>query len=101
MPKSARHQKMTKEELKAENARIKAELAKTTDMVSQNRIADLLSKENWIAYILAVLLPPIGIWYIWFRKDKHKLNLPSMVVWTMIACVIIVQYVMMAVQALL
>ena len=75
MSKSSKRKKLTPEELKEENARIKAELAKTTEVESQQRITDLLSKENWIAILLAVLLPPIGIWYIWRRKEKHKLNL--------------------------
>ena len=101
MSKSSKRKKLTPEELKEENARIKAELAKTTEVESQQRITDLLSKENWIAILLAVLLPPIGIWYIWCRKEKHKLNLPSMVVWTMIAVVILIQYIIMLVQAIL
>ena len=101
MSKSSKRKKLTPEELKEENARIKAELAKTTEVESQQRITDLLSKENWIAILLAVLLPPIGIWYIWRRKEKHKLNLPSMVVWTMISVVILVQYIIMIVQAIM
>ncbi len=101
MAKSSKRKKLTPEELKEENARIKAELAKTTEVESQQRIVDLLSKENWIAILLAVLLPPIGIWYIWRRKEKHKLNLPSMVVWTMISVVILVQYIIMIVQAIM
>ena len=100
MSKSSKRKKLTPEELKEENARIKAELAKTTEVESQQRIVDLLSKENWIAILLAVLLPPIGIWYIWRRKDKHTLNLPSMVVWTMISVVILVQYIILLVQSI-
>lgn len=92
MPKSSRKQKLTKEELKEENRRLRAEMAKTTDAEGQKRILDLLSKENWIAYLLSAFLPPVGIWYIWCKRDKHKLTKASMIVWTMIACIIIVRY---------
>lgn len=93
MPKSSRKQKLTKEELKAENKRLRAEMAKTTDMEGQKRILDLLSKENWIAYLSCAFLPPVGIWYVWCKRDKHKLNFASMIVWTMIACIITVKWI--------
>ena len=92
MPKSSRKQKLSKEELKEENKRLRAEMAKTTEIQGQQQILDLLCKENWIAYLTAAFLPPIGIWYIWAKRDKHKLTFASMIVWTMIACIIMFRY---------
>lgn len=95
MPKAnrARNQKLSKEELREENKRIKEELSHTTEYEGQQRILDILSKENWIAYLLAAFLPPIGIWYIWKKKEKHKLTFAAMITWTMIAVIITVEWI--------
>ncbi len=98
MPKSSRRAKLTNEELKEENARIKEELSTTTDAEGQQRILDLLSKENWIAYLLTAFLPPIGIFYIWKKRDKHKLNMPQMVTWTFVGLVITWQWIQLAIE---
>lgn len=97
MPKANR-KKLSKEELKEENARIKKEMSQTTEAQSEQRIVDLLSKENWIVYILTALLPPVGIWYIWKKKDKHKLNLASMMVWTLVGIIITVEWIVQIVN---
>ncbi|MCH4021073.1 MAG: hypothetical protein LKE61_09395 [Erysipelotrichaceae bacterium] len=93
MAKANRRKRLSKEELKEENDRIRSELAQTTDAEGQKRITDLLSKENWYAYLLCAFLPPVGIWYVWAKRDKHHLTMPAMVTWTMIAIIIIVRWI--------
>ncbi len=98
MPKASRRQKLTKEELREENARIKQELSTTTDAESQQRILDLLSKENWIAYLLTAFLPPVGIWYIWAKRNKHHLTFPAMITWSFVGIIITWQWVVLAIE---
>lgn len=99
MPKSARNPRLSQEEKNLENEKIRQKVAKD-QLEEQARGQNMFAKENWPAYLLATFLPPIGIWYIWFKQDKHKLTKVSMVLWTILACMIMIEFaVIMSTQA--
>ena len=94
MSKSSKRQKLTKEELKAENKKLRAELAQgNVTPEDQQRIVDILSKQNIIAYAVVLFLPPVGIWYIWTRREKLHLNRQSVLLWTFVGCVVMWGYI--------
>jgi ABC-type methionine transport system permease subunit len=93
MPKSSRRQKLTDEELKAENQKIRKEMAQNyTDPEMQKRIVETLSMRNIAAYAMVLFLPPVGIWYIWTRREKLYLNDASVYSWTFVGIVIFIGY---------
>ena len=99
MPKSARNPRLTQEEKNVENAKIRDQVI-TDKEEEMERGQNLFAKENWPAYLLATFLPPIGIWYIWCKQDKHRLTKVSMVLWTILACMIMIEFaVIMSSQA--
>ena len=59
----------------------------------QKRIVNILRTENVLAYFMVLFLPPVGVWYIWTRREKLHLNDSSVYLWTFVGCVILYQYI--------
>lgn len=91
---SKKRQKLTQEELKAENKKLRREIAQGyINKEDSERIVNMLSTQNLIAYAIVLFLPPVGIWYIWTRREKLHLNDASVYLWTFVGCVIFYQYI--------
>ena len=94
MSKASKRQKLTQEELKAENKKLRREIASGyINKEDSERIVNMLSTQNIIAYAIVLFLPPVGIWYIWTRREKLHLNNSSVYLWTFVGCVIMVRYI--------
>ncbi len=87
MPKSSRRRKLTKEELQEENARIRKEMNEAGEDQSA-QVMNVISKNNFKVYIMLCLVPLVGIWYMYAKKDKHTMSTPAMYTWTVLALVI-------------
>ena len=98
----AKKKKLSKEELKAENNKLRQEVrAKNAGSTEDSeRIVNSLKKENIIAYALSLLLPIVGVWWLWHKRETLKLNNASMLLWTGIGIIILVEQVMMIWQYL-
>ena len=91
---SKKRQKLTQEELKAENKRLRNQIASGyINEEDSQRIVNILSTQNIIAYAIVLFLPPVGIWYIWTRREKLHLNNASVYMWTFVGTVILFQYI--------
>jgi len=91
---SKKRQKLTQEELKEENKQLRREISQGyINKEDSERIVNLLSTQNIIAYAIVLFLPPVGIWYIWTRREKLHLNDSSVYLWTFVGCVILYQYI--------
>ena len=90
MSKASKRQKLTQEELKEENKKLRQEMAQRDLLTKedQQRIVDVLSTQNIIAYVMVLFLPPVGVWYIWTRREKLHLNIESVLLWTFVGTVI-------------
>ena len=104
MSKASKRQKLTQEELKEENKQLRREISQGyINKEDSERIVNLLSTQNLIAYAIVLFLPPVGIWYIWTRREniwyiwtrREKLHLTEAQVylWTFVGCVILFQYI--------
>ncbi|MCR4950791.1 MAG: hypothetical protein K6A40_05660 [Solobacterium sp.] len=94
MPKSSKRQHLTKEERLEENRKLRREIAsKNVDKEAQQHIVNILSTQNLIAYVMVLLLPPVGIWYVWTRREKLDLNFNSVILWTIVGCAIMFQWI--------
>ena len=90
----ASKRKLSKEELKEENKRLRQKIAEGSFTPEDSkRIVNILSTRNLKAYALVVFLPPIGIWYVWTRREQLYLNIQSCVLWTFVGSVIFINYV--------
>ena len=76
--------------LKEENEKLRVDL---TNLSNDNPIIENLKMKNIRIYLLAVLIPPIGIWYIW--KKENTLSKAAKIVWSMIGCIVIYQYMLL------
>ena len=86
MSKASRRQKLTDEELKQENKKLKQRLAQGSySKEDQERIVNILSTQNIIAYTMVLFIPPVGVWYIWTLREKLHLNRTSVYLWTFVA----------------
>jgi len=93
MSKASKRQKLTKEELKEENRKLRRQMAAgLTTPEDQKRIVNILRTENVIAYFMVLFLPPVGIWYIWTRREKLYLNTSSVYAWTAVGCLIMLSW---------
>ncbi len=83
--------KLTKEELHAENERIRAEMRarNTTSKEDQQRLVRSLSKKNMLTYALVIFLPPVGIYMIWKKREELYLTTPSVYLWTFVGIMVI------------
>ena len=94
MSKASKRQKLTQEELKEENKQLRREISQSyINKEDSERIVNLLSTQNLIAYAIVLFLPPVGIWYIWTRREKLHLSDPQVYLWTFVGCVILFQYI--------
>lgn len=91
----AKKKKLTKEELKVENKKLREEInAKNAGShEDSDRIVNSLRGVNIFAYALVLLLPIVGIWWIWHKKEDLKLNQASMFLWTAIGIIVLIQQV--------
>ncbi|MBR4446781.1 MAG: hypothetical protein IKS37_12905 [Solobacterium sp.] len=86
--------KLSKEELKEENKKLRKQIAAGTyTSEDSERIVKNLSTKNLMAYALAVLLPPVGVWYIWKHKEELYMRESTLWLWTFVAGVIFVQHI--------
>ncbi len=87
--------KLTKEELHAENERIRSEIRarNTTSKEDQQRLVRSLSKKNMLTYALVIFLPPVGIYMIWKKKEELYLNQPSVYLWTFVGIMVMFAWV--------
>ena len=94
MPKASKRQKLTKEEIHEENRKLRREISsKNVDREAQQHIVNILSTQNLIAYVMVLLIPPVGIWYVWTRREKLDLNTNSVILWTIVGCTIMYQWI--------
>ena len=101
MSKSSKKQKLTQEEKHEENQNLRKEMSKGyINKEDSQRIVDMLSAQNLIAYAMVLFLPPLGIWYIWTRRGKLHLNDASVYLWTFVGSVILIQYINALVNSL-
>lgn len=100
MSKASKRQKLTQEELKEENKKLRREMAQRDLLTKedQQRIVDVLSTQNIIAYVMVLFLPPVGIWYIWTRREKLHLNIESVLLWTFVGTVIFFGWIRLILQ---
>lgn len=100
MSKASKRQKLTQEELKEENKKLRHEMAQRDLLTKedQQRIVDVLSTQNIIAYVMVLFLPPVGIWYIWTRREKLHLNIESVLLWTFVGTVIFFGWIRLILQ---
>lgn len=100
MSKASKRQKLTQEELKEENKKLRQEMAQRDLLTKedQQRIVDVLSTQNIIAYVMVLFLPPVGIWYIWTRREKLHLNIESVLLWTFVGTVIFFGWIRLILQ---
>jgi hypothetical protein len=94
MPKASKRQKLTKEEIREENRNLRREISSANvDKEAQQHIVNILSTQNLIAYVMVLLIPPVGIWYVWTRREKLDLNTNSVILWTIVGCAIMYQWI--------
>lgn len=94
MSKASKRQKLTQEELKEENKQLRREISQGyINKEDSERIVNLLSTQNIIAYAIVLFLPPVGIWYIWTRREKLHLTEAQVYLWTFVGLVILYQYI--------
>ncbi len=100
MSKASKRQKLTQEELKEENKKLRREMAQRDLLTKedQQRIVDVLSTQNIIAYVMVLFLPPVGVWYIWTRREKLHLNIESVLLWTFVGTVIFFGWIRLILQ---
>lgn len=89
----AKKKKLSKEELKKENAKLRNEMRARDAGTPQDseRIVNSLRGVNIAAYTLVLILPIIGIWWIWHKRESLKLNTPSLIVWTGVGSIILIE----------
>ena len=93
MPKASKRQKLTKEEIREENRNLRREISSANvDKEAQQHIVNILSTQNLIAYVMVLLIPPVGIWYVWTRREGLGLNASSVLVWTFVGCAVMYQW---------
>ena len=94
MPKASKRQKLTKEEIREENRNLRREISSANvDKEAQQHIVNIQSTQNLIAYVMVLLIPPVGIWYVWTRREKLDLNTNSVILWTIVGCAIMYQWI--------
>ena len=64
----------------------------------QERIVNVLSTQNIIAYVMVLFLPPVGVWYIWTRREKLHLNIESVLLWTFVGIVVFFGWIKLILQ---
>lgn len=99
MSKASKRQKLTKEELKEENKKLRRQVVEGyTTPEDRQRIVDTLSMRNIGAYALVLFLPPVGIWYVWTRREELHLNNTSVLAWTFVGIVCLMGYIQLIMQ---
>ena len=83
----AKKKKLTKEELHRENEKIRNE-------INEREAGDHSDSER-IVNALILLLPIVGIWWLWHKKEDLKLNNPSMLLWTGVGIVVLVEQIVL------
>ena len=93
----AKKKKLTKEELHRENEKIRNEIneREAGEHSDSERIVNALRGKNIAAYALILLLPIVGIWWLWHKKEDLKLNNPSMLLWTGVGIVVLVEQIVL------
>lgn len=100
MAEKANKKKLTEEELHNENENIRSNM-RARDMMTKEdsqRIVDSLRMKNLFAYILAILLPIIGVPIIWIKQKDLKLRNSAVLIWTFVGVVILVQQVLVVLR---
>ena len=86
--------KLSKEELKEENKKLKKQIAAGTyTSEDSQRIVRNLSTKNLLAYALVVLIPVIGVWYIWKHQEELYMRQSALWLWTFVGGVIFVEHI--------
>ena len=100
MSKASKRQQRTEEELKEENKKLRLEMAQRnySSKEDQERIVNVLSTQNIIAYVMVLFLPPVGVWYIWTRREKLHLNIESVLLWTFVGTVVFFGWIKLIMQ---
>lgn len=95
MAERENRKKLTKEELHAENEKLRAEMKEKnmTSKEDQQKMVKMLSKKNMLTYALVLFVPPLGIYMIWKKKDELELNTPSVYLWTFVGAMVIVAWI--------
>ena len=62
-------------------------------MLGNERLVNNITWQNMLIYFLVAVLPPIGLYFLWFRKN----TIPSSAkyVWTLIGMVVLYQWFLM------
>jgi hypothetical protein len=48
---------------------------------------------------MVLFLPPVGVWFVWTRREKLYLNNSSVYAWTFVGTVIFIGYIKLILQA--
>lgn len=99
----AKRRKLTKEEKKERNKKLREKIAErnqdATSYEDQQRIVHILSGKNVAMYFLTVFVPPVGVPLLWKKREELHLNTASLIVWTMVGTIILIQYIRLIINA--
>ena len=104
MAKSAKRKNLSEEEKKQQNEEILSKYKKYAapeENARRDHLVKTLSKENLLLYALIVLLPPVGVYMLWKKRENYDINVPTAAIWTFIAGYILVNYVILAAKAVI
>lgn len=93
MAESKNKKKLTKEELHEENERIRQDIKSRDESSHEDsqRIVNALRWRNIGVYTLVIIVPIIGIFVLWKKKEDLKLNKESMLLWTAVGIIILIR----------
>jgi predicted tellurium resistance membrane protein TerC len=100
MAESKNKQKLSKDELHAENEHIRTKMHSRDMMTKEDSqyIVDSLKPKNLAIYALTVFLPIIGVPIIWKKQKQMKLRNTAVYVWTFVGIIIVVEQVIVALR---
>lgn len=101
MAESKNKKKLTKEELHKENEKIREDIRSRDEESHEDsqRIVNALRWRNIGVYTLVIIVPVIGIFVLWKKKEDLKLNRESMLLWTAVGIVILFEQIKMILRA--
>lgn len=101
MAESKNKKKLTKSELHEENEKIREDIRSRDETSHEDtqRIVNSLRWRNIGAYTLVLIVPIIGIFVIWWKREDLKLNRESLLLWTAIGIIILIEQIKMILKA--
>lgn len=92
--------KLSKEELHAENQKIKSDISKrnATTREDSERIVNSLRPKNLLFYAIVLLIPVVGVPLIWLKQKDLKINNASVYLWTGIGIIVLIRHIQTAIN---